>query len=259
MSCTRKEFIEIAKKYLGCNEYDGTHKKIIDIYNSKKPRARGYRVKYDDAWCSTYTSAVAIEANATDIVPIECGCDELITLAKRMGIWVENDGYIPDVSDLVLYDWDDNGKGDCKGDVEHVGIVEHVGTSTMTIIEGNYSNSVKRRTLAINGRYIRGYIVPKFKAESKPKTETTTKEVKATKSAKSFDANIAGKYKTTTALHLRNGAGTTQKSLTIIPDNTVVHCYGYYTEVLGRKWFLVQFTKNGVKYTGYASSKYLVK
>ena len=32
----------------------------------------------------------------------------------------------------------------------------------ITVIEGNYDNSVKRRTMAVNGKYIRGYGVPKY-------------------------------------------------------------------------------------------------
>ena len=40
---------------------------IIDLYNSHKPLARGYPVKYTDAWCSTFASAVAIQAGLTSI------------------------------------------------------------------------------------------------------------------------------------------------------------------------------------------------
>ena len=51
-----------------------------------------------------------------------------------------------------------------------MGIVEKVEGNTITVIEGNYSNSVKRRTIAVNGKYIRGYGVPKYDPE------TTSKE-----------------------------------------------------------------------------------
>ena len=49
-----------AQTWLGCKESDGSHKKIIDVYNSHKPLARGYAVKYTDAWCATFVSACAI-------------------------------------------------------------------------------------------------------------------------------------------------------------------------------------------------------
>jgi glucan-binding YG repeat protein len=40
--------------------------------------------------------------------------------------------------------------------------VESCDGLTAVIIEGNYSDQVKRRTISINGRYIRGYGVPKY-------------------------------------------------------------------------------------------------
>ena len=83
-----------------------------------------------------------------------------------MGIWVESDSYVPSPGDYIFYDWDDNGIGDNRGDSDHVGIVEKVSDGLIYVIEGNYSNAVKRRTLAVNGRYIRGYGVPKYDTET---------------------------------------------------------------------------------------------
>lgn len=166
MSCTRKRIVAQAQSWLGCKESDGSHKKIIDVYNSHKPRARGYKLKYKpDAWCSGFASACAIACDATDIIPTEVGCGKHITLFKKKGIWVENDAYVPLPGDYIFYDWDDSGKGDNKGGSDHVGIVEKVVDGKITVIEGNYSNSVKRRTLKVNGKYIRGYGVPKYDPE----------------------------------------------------------------------------------------------
>ena len=156
--------VSIAQSYIGCNGRDGSHKKIIDLYNSHKPLARGYHVKYTDAWCGTFASAVAIQAGLTSIIPTECGCQKHIELFKKLGSWQENDAYVPSPGDYIFYDWQDNGVGDNTGAADHVGIVEKVSGQTITVIEGNYSNSVKRRTLAVNGRYIRGYGVPKYGA-----------------------------------------------------------------------------------------------
>lgn len=155
-----------AQSWLGYNENDGSHKKIIDIYNSHKPLSRGYAVKYNDAWCATFVSAVAIKLGYTDIIPTECGCPSMITLMQKMGIWIENENRVPNAGDIIFYDWQDNGAGDNKGSSDHVGIVERVEGNNIIVIEGNYSNSVKRRTLSVNGRYIRGYGVPKYDSES---------------------------------------------------------------------------------------------
>jgi peptidoglycan hydrolase-like protein with peptidoglycan-binding domain len=162
MSCKRSEIVKQAQEWVGLNESDGSHKKIIDIYNAITPLPVGYKLKYTDAWCAGTVSAAAQVCNATDIIPTECSCPRMITKAQGMGIWVENDAHIPEPGDIVMYDWDDSGNGDNKGGADHVGIVEKVVDNTMAVIEGNYSNSVKRRYLQVNGKYIRGYIVPKY-------------------------------------------------------------------------------------------------
>ena len=176
--------VEQAQAWLGKNEADGSHKEIIDIYNTQRPLPRGYAVKYTDAWCATFVSAVAGKLGYTDIIPTECSCPKMIELLKNIGAWVEDDAFVPKPGDILFYDWDDNGVGDTKGDSEHVGIVAKVEGDTITVIEGNYSNSVKRRYIKVNGRYIRGYGVPKYETEpvvDKPtttKTEVCTVEVK---------------------------------------------------------------------------------
>ncbi len=66
-------------------------------------------MKYTDAWCSTYASAVAITAGLTDIIPTECGCGKHIELFKKLGSWQENDAYVPKPGDYIFYDWQDSG------------------------------------------------------------------------------------------------------------------------------------------------------
>lgn len=164
--------IEQAKAWLGCNEADGSHKQIIDVYNSHKPLARGYAVKYTDEWCATFVSAVSIKLGYTDIIPTECGCPQMITLFQKLGAWNESDSRVPNPGDIIFYDWADTGNGDNRNTPDHVGIVEKVVGNTITVIEGNYSQSVKRRTLAVNGKYIRGYAIPKYDIETPEKSIT---------------------------------------------------------------------------------------
>ena len=165
----RQKVVKIAVSYLGCKEADGSHRKIIDLYNSHKPLARGYAVKYTDAWCSTFASAVAIAAGLTDIIPTECGCEKHIGLFKKLGAWVENDAYVPKPGDYIFYDWQDGtnyATTDNTGAADHVGIVTEVNGSTITVIEGNMSDAVGYRHIAVNGRYIRGYGVPKYASKA---------------------------------------------------------------------------------------------
>lgn len=162
MAKTRSAAVSLMQSWLGKKESDGSHKSIIDIYNSQKSLPRNYKVKYTDAWCATTVSAVAVKLGYTDIMPVECSCYYMIEQAKKMGIWQERDDYIPLPGDKVLYDWQDNGVGDNKGTPYHIGMVETVSGNTFTVIEGNYSDAVKRRTMKVNGKYIRGFICPKY-------------------------------------------------------------------------------------------------
>ena len=171
MSCTRNEIVKQAQEWVGLKESDGSFKKIIDIYNTISPLPVGYKLKYTDAWCAGTVSAAAQVCDATDIIPTECSCPRMITKAQNMGIWVEDDAHKPQSGDIILYDWDDSGSGDTRGGSDHVGIVEKISGTTITVIEGNYSNSVKRRNLQVNGKYIRGYIVPKYEAASEVESD----------------------------------------------------------------------------------------
>lgn len=169
---TRSAIVNLARSWIGKNEADGSFKSIIDIYNSHKPYARGVKMEYNWEWCACTWSALAIKLGYTDIIPLEISCTKLIELSQQMGIWQEDDAYIPAPGDAVIYDWQDkSGKADNKGGPDHIGIVEEVKNGIITVIEGNYSNSVKRRPLEVNGKYIRGFICPKYDAE----TTTTTK------------------------------------------------------------------------------------
>jgi hypothetical protein len=165
MSCTRSKIIDQARSWIGLNEADGSHKKIVDIYNSQDKLPRNYKLKLTDSWCAGTVSALAIACGATDIIPVEVSCGKLIEIAKAMGIWVEADNHIPAPGDLILYDWGDNGKGDNTGWPDHVGICEYVVGDSITVIEGNFQNAVGRRLIKVNGKYIRGYITPHYDAE----------------------------------------------------------------------------------------------
>ena len=162
----RAKLVNTALSYLGCKESDGSHRKIIDLYNGHRPLARNYKVTYKDAWCATFASCVAIVCGFTDIIPTECSCTEQIRLFKNKGSWVENDAYVPSPGDYVYYDWQDSGVGDNTGAPDHVGIVIAVMGNMLKILEGNICNSVGYRELKVDGKYIRGYGVPKYRIKA---------------------------------------------------------------------------------------------
>lgn len=159
----RSKIVDIAVSYIGCKESNGSHKKIIDIYNNHKPLAAGYKVKYTDPWCATFASAVAIKAGLTNIIPTECSCERQISFfrAHAKSKWEENGYYVPQPGDLIFYNWDDSTQAN-DGSADHVGVVEKVNGNNITVIEGNYNNSVGRRIITVGNGYIRGYGLPAY-------------------------------------------------------------------------------------------------
>ena len=170
----RNELVSTAAHYLGVKQGSAQHKDIINIFNQVKPD--GWAMTYSAYWCAAFASACAIKAFGIDqakkYFPLSANCGTIVTKAKKMGIWVEDDAYVPNPGDWIIYDWDDSGKGDNVGGPDHVGIVENVSRSKITVIEGNYSKAVKERVLSVNGRYIRGFITPKYSAMSTSEKKT---------------------------------------------------------------------------------------
>lgn len=195
----RNLYVNTAITYLGAVEGGAKHKEIVGLYNSIKPLPVGYALKTTDDWCAGFVSAMAQKTKLTDIIFPECGCNRMITLYKKAGRWVENDAYVPKVGDILFYDWQDDGKGDNTGSPDHVGIVEKVENGKIHTIEGNYGNSVARRTLAVNGKYIRGYGIPDYaskgkdiKAKQTAKPTTTKKKTVEEVAKEVIDGKIWG-------------------------------------------------------------------
>ena len=65
-----------------------------------------------------------------------------------------------------MYDWQDRANyatTDNTGAPDHIGIVTQVGGGTFVVTEGNMNGGkVGKRTVKVNGRYIRGFITPDF-------------------------------------------------------------------------------------------------
>lgn len=162
---TAQDVLNVMRSWLGYSEANGKFKKIIDLYNSHKPLARGYAVKYTDEWCDTTVSAAAIKAGAVDLIGTECGCEEHIKIFKTKGIWIEDGTITPKPGDIILFNWGDNTQPN-EGYSDHIGYVESVSGRTITTIEGNKGQAVARRTLSVGAGNIRGYARPKYASVS---------------------------------------------------------------------------------------------
>lgn len=136
--------------------------------------------------------------------------------------------------------------------VKNAKSVEEASTRFMYYYEAPASrdSASTRNTRAKNGmEYYTKYATPKT-----PNEDTTKID-----SAKYKDASIAGTYKTTINLNLRVGASSLKTRLCIMPKGTKVQCYGFYSTYLGKRWYLVQATVNGILYTGFCNGGYLAK
>jgi len=157
----RNAVIAQAREWLGLNEADGSHREIIDLYNRLRP-PDSYRMSYSDPWCAAFVSAVGMALDMSNIILPSVNCDGMIDAYRAKGEWVEDDAYNPTPADLIFYDWQDDGAGDDQGSSDHVGIVTEVNGNLITVIEGNYSDAVKRRYIYRDGKFIRGYAVPGY-------------------------------------------------------------------------------------------------
>lgn len=258
----REQVLAVMQGFVGCREANGSHKKILDIYNGHKPLPRGVKMLTTYAWCAATASAAFIKAGLTDIGFVECSCAEMIKLYKAKGRWMETDSYTPEPGDLIMYDWDDTGKGDCTGAPEHVGMVVSVSGKTIRVIEGNKNDAVGYRNLAVNGKYIRGYCLPDFAGKAAAMSaKPAVKQEKVKVDAARYFNRAYSKTFTVTApsLNLRAKAGTKVAGQDVpiikaLKKGAKVRCYGYYSRNGETFWLYVKDADGDV---GFCSKKYL--
>lgn len=235
----REKYVKTCKAYKGVKQGGERHKKIIDVFNRIKPD--GWAMTYTAYWCATFASATAQVAFGDEVAkkyfPLSANCVTIIEKAKKKGIWVESDKHKPLIGEWVLYDWQDSGWGDNHGSPDHVGIVTGVSNGVIHVIEGNKNKAVEMRDIAVGGRFIRGFVSPKYadiakaktpkKAEKKPvkKSEKKTETKKAT--AKKVAPKMYTVKKGDTLIGIAKKYGTTWQKLKKI--NGLVNANMIYT------------------------------
>lgn len=153
-----------ALTYLGATQGSAKHRDLVRTFNKVKPS--GEVADISSAWCAIMWSACMIKHGLTSKdVPLDYNVGNLVEKARKLGIWVENDAYIPRVGDGIVYNWSAYAKGDTRSGASHVGIVYRVGDGHIHVVEGNAGNGVcKTRAIPYDYRYIRGFITPKYNA-----------------------------------------------------------------------------------------------
>ena len=166
----RQKCVNIMNGWVGGAYQGAAHKEIIQIWNAGKDSGQ-YTMNMTAPYCAATVSAAWIKAGIGAYVPKDTYVPTMATKAKSMGIWIENDKYTPKAGDAVLYDWDDGSNYanyDNTGEPDHVGMVVKVSGSSFVVAEGNMSGGkIGTRNMQVNGRYIRGFIVPDYDAIAK--------------------------------------------------------------------------------------------
>ena len=169
---SRQAFVAKMRSYVGASQGNINHRHILDVYNSQKPLPRGYKMTVKDPWCATTVSAASIECGYTAIIPTECSCTRMIEALKKLGSWTGNDNYVPREGDIIFYNWSAKTESqDVDGLANHVGVVELVAGSLITVIEGNKDGKCGRRTIPVGWKYIHSYGIPKYDEDEAPKPE----------------------------------------------------------------------------------------
>lgn len=207
-SALRKKVVSIMNGWVGGKQGSSIHKEILKIYNeyaSKHGMAKAYE---SYAWCDITASASWIKAGMAGYVPIAMSCGQSISKAKSLGIWVESDAHKPKIGDAVIYDWEDDGRGDDTTGHDHIGIVVSVGSDTFSVVEGNAGSpsQVRRIQRRKNQRYIRGFICPDYKAIAKKLTPKDEKNEEVQHKSPSLGQLV------TDVINGKYGTGATRKS-----------------------------------------------
>ena len=258
MAYSRQKVVDLITSWLGKNEKDGSFKSIIDIYNSYTPRPRGIKMEYDWEWCACTWSALAIKLGYTKIMPIEISCYYIIEAAKKMGCWIESDSYVPKPGDAVLYDWDDTTgvSRDNTGHPDHIGTVVSVNVynDTFTVIEGNMSEKVGKRVMPINGKYIRGFIAPKYDEETSSAPASTPVPVATTGKVLNESTKGMGVVNAS-LLNVRTWAGKEYKTVSFSPlkKGTPVGICDVLKDKNGDAWYYIYLNKKH----GFAMAKWI--
>ena len=108
-------------------------------------------------WCACFVSWCAEQCGYIDtgIIPKFSLCSDGVTWFQSKGQW-QDGNYTPNPGDIIFFDWE--GDGSC----DHVGIVEYAENGVVHTIEGNSSDSCRRRSYSIGNNTVIGYGTPVY-------------------------------------------------------------------------------------------------
>lgn len=148
------KLIKEAAQYAGMTE-PGI-KIFRDYYNANAvqfvKKSRQYKMQAGDNWCAMFVSCIWLMAgNKGKDFPIEVSVGEMCKLAEAKGMFTTDKDMVRE-GDLIVFNWN----GDSWPD--HIGFVYSIDGGTITTLEGNYHNTVKRRVIRADSKHIFGFI-----------------------------------------------------------------------------------------------------
>jgi hypothetical protein len=143
----------------GCNYYTGYFRNWKDA--SGCGTGDGVQFRNSD-WCADFSKYVWKNAGVpyADVPELSGGiltgwAASFKDYGTKYGTWhTRASGYTPQPGDAVVFDWEQN------GDIDHVGIVTSVNSSTVYTIEGNSGNRTKANSYDRSNVDIVGYSEP---------------------------------------------------------------------------------------------------
>ena len=237
----------------------------LDLYE------RGRKAKGCDLFISLHSNAASAESvnYVVCMHQIDDDCGAMDAKSKNFAVLLAN--CVAKVMGARAQTWSTKGnRGDYYGVLRGAHSVKVAG---VIIEHGFHTNKaqadwlMKDANLAKLAKAEAATIAEWFDVKKPVSEPAPTNDVVATEKPNGTkNAADRGEYKATVnSLALRNGAGTKPNSygsdktvLVRIDKGHKVQCYGYSRTVNGVKWLYVDTTVDGVKYTGFVSSEYLV-
>lgn len=153
MGC-RSKVVQAAKSQIGVCEPSGD-----DIYLKWFNQAANANLPMDASWCACFVSWCLRQGGVpTSVFGNFAQCSVALSWAKSKNIWHSRlTSHRPKSGELILFDWDSDGKAD------HIGLIESATVNNITTIEGNAKggetvDGVRRKTYSTTSKYIKGYI-----------------------------------------------------------------------------------------------------
>lgn len=187
----REDVVSIAVSQLGYEE--STRNYVVengDIYGYSRYGA-WYGDEYGD-WCAMFV-AFCLDYSGVEDIPYDSACQDWIEELTEAGLYVLEEGYIPQPGDLIFFDYGANGTAN------HVGLVESVTEATesseakVNTIEGNSGDRVQRVSYNLSDGRIMGYAQLPYQptAEEQTQIDSVIAQIDAMPSADEIDAKIA--------------------------------------------------------------------